>query len=169
MKEKGNKKKALRKNIIREISRTKSRFISIFAIIGISVGFFTGVKSACPSMLETAQRYFDDNNLMDFSIISTIGFDDNDIDAIKKLDFVEAVMPSYMADMIVSEGDVDNVARIIALSDKNSNINTPMLKEGTLPQNDSECLIESYYAKLSGTKIYSLHRTTVCSKTMNIK
>jgi len=153
MKEKGNKKKALRKNIIREISRTKSRFISIFAIIGISVGFFTGVKSACPSMLETAQRYFDDNNLMDFSIISTIGLDDNDIDAIKKLDFVEAVMPSYMADIIVSEGDVDNVARVIALSDKNSNINTPMLKEGTLPQNDGECLIESYYAKLSGTKI----------------
>ena len=153
MKEKGNQKKALRKNILREISRTKSRFISIFAIIGISVGFFTGVKSACPSMIETAERYFDDNYLMDFSLISTIGFDDNDIDEIKKLDFVEDIMPSYMADMIVTEGDVDNVARVIALSDNKSKINIPMIKEGTIPQNDGECLIEKYYAKLAGKKI----------------
>ena len=153
MKEKGNKKKALRKNIIREISRTKSRFFSIFAIIGISVGFFTGLKSACPSMIETAQRYFDEYNLMDFSLISTIGFDNNDINELKKLDFVEDIMPSYMADMIVSEGDVDNVARVMALSDGSSKINIPMIKEGTIPQNDGECLIESYYARLAGKKI----------------
>ena len=153
MKNNEKKKTSLRKNIIREISRTKSRFISIFAIIGISVGFFTGVKSACPSMIETARQYFDDQNLMDISLLSTVGFDDDDIEAIQKLDFVEQVMPSYSADLIVRENDVDVVAKVMALPDEKESINMPLLKEGRLPNKDGECLIESYIVRLTGKKI----------------
>ena len=116
------KKKSLRKNILREISRNKSRFISMFAIIGISVGFFTGVKSACPSMIETARQYFEDQKLMDISLISTVGFDEKDVEDIKQLDFVREVMPSYFSDLIVNEGDVDTVVRVMALPDEKSQI-----------------------------------------------
>ena len=80
------RKSSLRKNIVREISKNKSRFFSILAIIGISVGFFTGVKSACPSMIETAEQYFRDNKLMDISVVSTVGFDEEDVEEIKKLE-----------------------------------------------------------------------------------
>ena len=146
------KKKALKKNIFREISGSRSRFISIFAIIGISVGFFTGVKSACPSMTETARQYFEDQKLMDISIVSTVGFDDKDIEDIKKLDFVGEVQPSYFSDLIVKDGDVDSVVRAMALSDENM-VNKPLLKEGRFPEKDDECLLDSYYAKLSGVKI----------------
>ena len=65
---------------MREIWWTKSRFIAIFAIIGISVGFFSGLKSSAPSMLATALHYFDDTHLMDIRLISTIGFSDEDVD-----------------------------------------------------------------------------------------
>ncbi len=147
------KKKSLRKNILREISRNKSRFISMFAIIGISVGFFTGVKSACPSMIETARQYFEDQKLMDISLISTVGFDEKDVEDIKQLDFVREVMPSYFSDLIVNEGDVDTVVRVMALPDEKSQINIPLLKEGRIPQKANECMLDSYYAKLSGIKI----------------
>ena len=146
------KKKALRKNVFREIARNKSRFISIFAIIGISVGFFTGVKSACPSMTETARQYFEEQKLMDISLISTVGFDEKDVDDIKKIDFVREVMPSYFADLIVKEGDIDSVVRVMALPDENPEINKPLLKEGRFPEKDDECLLDSYYAKLSGVQ-----------------
>ena len=46
-------KSALFKDIIREIKRTKSRFFSIFAIIALGAGFFSGLKAACPDMLAT--------------------------------------------------------------------------------------------------------------------
>ena len=147
------KKKSLRKNILREISRNKSRFISMFAIIGISVGFFTGVKSACPSMIETARQYFEEQKLMDISLISTVGFDEKDVGDIKQLDFVREVMPSYFSDLIVNEGDVDTVVRVMALPDENANINIPLLKEGRMPEKANECLLDSYYAKLSGVKV----------------
>ena len=48
-------KSALFKDIIREIKRTKSRFFSIFAIIALGAGFFSGLKAACPDMLATQE------------------------------------------------------------------------------------------------------------------
>ena len=147
------RKKALRKNIAREISRTKSRFISIFAIIAISVGFFTGVKSACPSMMETARRYFEEQNLMDIQLISTVGFDDEDAETVRQMAGVSQVMPSYGADLMVREKDVDAAVKVMALPTNGGTINLPLLREGRMPEKDGECLMESYYARLEDKKI----------------
>lgn len=94
--------KSLRKNIFREIWQTKSRFISILAIIALSIGFFSGIKSSAPSLIKTADDYFIENNLMDFRLVSTVGFDDDDISAIEESEDVMQVMPSYMADVITT-------------------------------------------------------------------
>lgn len=149
--------KSLRKNILREIYSTKSRFISILAIIGLSVGFFSGLKAACPSMIETADRYFVDQNLMDISLISTVGFDDDDIQDISKLSSVVDVMPSYRADLIVSNNGVDKVARVYSIPEKtdtNSKVlNEPVLVDGRMPKKDGECVIESYFMNMEGYKI----------------
>ena len=149
--------KSLRKNILREIYNTKSRFISILAIIGLSVGFFSGVKAASPSMIETADRYFVDQNLMDISLISTVGFDDDDIKDISNLSSVVDVMPSYSADLLVTKDSVDKVARVYSLpqkTDTNSKvINDPVLVDGRMPKNDDECVIESYFVEMAGYKI----------------
>ena len=149
--------KSLRKNILREIYNTKSRFISILAIIGLSVGFFSGLKAACPSMIETADRYFVDQNLMDISLISTVGFDDDDIQDISKLSSVVDVMPSYRADLIVSNNGVDKVARVYSIPEKtdtNSKVlNEPVLVDGRMPKKDGECVIESYFMNMEGYKI----------------
>ncbi len=150
---KENQKSSLKKNIVREIARTKSRFISIFAIIGISVGFFTGVKSACPSMVETAERYFEENALMDINLVSTVGFDDDDIADIKNMDFVRDVMPSYSMDLIASNDNIDSVVRVMALPDEKTPMNVPLLREGRLPETDTECLMDRYYASLTGKHI----------------
>ncbi len=150
-------KKSLKKNIIREIINTKSRFISIMAIIGISVGFYTGLRSASPSMVETARQYLNDQHLADISIISTVGFDDDDIEEIKNVDCVEQVMPSYSADLIITQENVDSVVRVYGLPQTtNTNtdvINEPVLIEGHLPVKDNECVIESYYLRMANLKI----------------
>ena len=153
-KKKGN---ALRKNILREIFRTKSRFLAVFAIIGISVGFFSGLKSASPSMKTTALSYFDSNQLMDIRLLSTVGFDDKDIEELNDLDYVEQVMPGYSADLIISQKNVDFVARVLSLPERTSTnkdpINSLILKNGRYPKEEGECVMENYFLKMSGYDI----------------
>lgn len=154
---KKKKRSALRKNILREILRTKSRFIAIFAIIGISVGFFAGLKSATPSMKKTAMDYFDNNSLMDIRLVSTVGFGDDDIEDLSRLDFVDSVMAGYSSDLIVTQDSIDFVVKVMSLPEKSKTskepINSLLLKEGRYPKNENECVMESYFLKMSGYNI----------------
>ena len=93
--------KALLKDTFRSIWRTKARFISIILIVALGIGFFAGIKATAPDMKETANRYFLSNNLMDLRVLSTVGFEQADVDAIREIDGVHAVMPAYFADGLV--------------------------------------------------------------------
>ena len=149
--------KALKKNVFREIQKTKSRFISILAIIALSTGFFTGVKASSPSMIETGRKYFEDNNLMDIRLVSSVGFDDEDIQKIKEQKNTVDVMPGYTADLIMTKNNIDTVVKVYSLPEKTQTndklINEPTLVEGRLPKNEGECVIESYFYNVSDYKI----------------
>lgn len=166
----GNRKSAVRKNTLREIMRTKSRFIAILAIIGISVGFFSGLKSSAPSMITTALQYFEDTRLMDIRLVSTIGFDDTDIRELSERDDVDAVMPGYMADVIITQDNVDKAVRIYSVPQKTETnrevINQVILKDGRMPKGEGECAIESYFLGMSG---YQLGDTIELNASVNGK
>ena len=57
------KKKALWKDIWIEIGKSKARFLALLAIITLGVAFFAGIKAAGPDMLDTANQYYEENNL----------------------------------------------------------------------------------------------------------
>lgn len=77
------KKRALWKDVFREIGRTKARFLSIFAIIMLGVSFFSGIKSAGPDMLDTAATYYKDLRLMDLRVQSTYGLSEQGIEKLR--------------------------------------------------------------------------------------
>ena len=153
--------KALLKDTFRSIWRTKARFISIILIVALGIGFFAGIKATAPDMKETANRYFLSNNLMDLRVLSTVGFEQADVDAIREIDGVHAVMPAYFADGLVKVNgesliDMDGSAfsvRAHSLSmemladwqnGKNDAeyMNRPTLIEGEWPKNANECLVD---------------------------
>lgn len=139
-------KSVLRKNIFRDIKNSRTRFISIMLIVALGVGFFTGVKATSPSMNETAERYYRDNNLMDYRLLSTVGFDDDDVEAVKRLDNVRAVEPSYFSDVMVNVGGAGSVFRLYSVPQKDENgitINNTIVKEGRLPEKKGEIAVES--------------------------
>ena len=115
------------------------------AIIALGVGFFGGIKATAPSMNRMAEVYYNDTNLMDFRLVSTVGFDENDINEVKKIEGVSDVMPSYFTDVIVNSGDSGSSVRIIAVPEKyedNNILNELTLLEGRMPEESGEILIE---------------------------
>ncbi len=143
------KYKALIKDTAREVWRTKSRFVSIFAIVMLGVGFFAGLKSTCPDMKLTAEEYFKSSHLMDYRLVSTYGFDQEDVEAVLSLEGVRAAMPQYSGDFLVRLGENELVIKAYSVdsdtveSDDENNLNRPTLLEGRYPEKSGECLIEN--------------------------
>ena len=108
-------------------------------------------------MIRTSLSYFKDRSLMDIRLISTVGFDDQDIEDISGLDCVVQVMPSYFSDLLVTQNSIDSVVRVMALpttGDHNTEmINNPVLTDGRLPRKAGECAMENYYLESSGYHI----------------
>lgn len=144
----GKMKNALFKDTIREIRRTLGRFLSIFAIVAIGVSFFAGVKATKPDMKKTADKYFDDYNLMDIRILSTMGFNNDDVNAIAKSPKIEGIYPGYSIDTLVKIKDKDLIFKVISLpveklkGSSPSYINRVKLIKGRYPEKPNECLAE---------------------------
>lgn len=133
------------KDTFREIKKSKGRFLSVFAIITLGVSFFTGIKVASPVMEVTADKYYDQNNLMDLTVVSTLGLTDKDINAISKVDGVSKVYPTYSKEVLTSIGTNQLVLKVHGLPEKSNReyINKINITEGRYPKSDGECLIEN--------------------------
>ncbi len=133
-------KKALFKTILKEISSSKSRFLSILFLIMLGVGFFSGLKSAGPDMLNTANSYFTEQNLMDLKVQSTMGLDKSDIDELKKINGVDIVEPIYSKDVLI--GREGMLLKLISYN-KNNELNKYVIESGRLPEKDGEIALDS--------------------------
>lgn len=147
-------KKALLKDTRREIKKSFGRFISIFAIVGIGVAFFAGVKDSVPVMKNTADNYFDDYNFMDLKIMSTMGMSKADAQAIQKTKGVEGVYASHSLDALSTKNNAQSVFKLMsypmgASKDDVDYINQLRLVKGRLPQKGDECVVE--YSNLKGS------------------
>ena len=138
---------AVRKNALREIRGTFGRFFAIMAIIALGVGFFTGVRIVTPAMVNTVNEFLDENQFYDYRLLSTIGWEEEDVEDFKSRPEVRYAEGSYTLD-ILTAGSREYVLRAHSLTD---NINGIRLKEGRLPQNENECVIENGKFKIGGT------------------
>ena len=122
-------KKTAMKNTLRMIRRTRSRFITLMAIIAIGIAFFMGVYSSSTIMDRSVDRYDDACHLKDITIYSDYGFDDEDIRAISQLDEVAYAEGSKFVDVNAAAGSTSIVSRIHSY-DPESQINLFELVEG---------------------------------------
>ncbi len=169
--------KAFLKEVIRSIRRSKTRYISIIAIVALGTSFFAGIKATAPDMKETAALYFKENNLMNIRIISPVGLTQEDLEAFKDIENVEAVMPSRFVDGILkadgkSIGDIDGsemTCRAISLDFKKAKefaenregssdyINRVDLIEGKWPSTPNEVVVDS--STLSAPEQFKIGKT----------
>lgn len=126
----------LKKSTFREIKNSLGRYIAILAIVALGVGFFSGLKVTKEAMVRTADKYISTNRLFDYRLISTLGFEDNDIKSLEKMKSVEFAEGSISKDALFDIGNNKNY--VISVHSITNKINQVQLTEGRMPQKSNE-------------------------------
>jgi putative ABC transport system permease protein len=135
------------KPIVREIRLSLGRFIALFGITALGVGFLAGLLAVTPDMKISMARYFDEREMMDLFIKGTLGFGEEDLKAVKELGGVKEVMGARVIDTLLRTDLGERlVTRVYSLPLERMNeggfINRMDLVEGRLPRGDTECLVQ---------------------------
>lgn len=149
----------------RSIKRTFSRFVSIIAIVAMGSGLFCGLNAVGPDMINTADKYYHDYNLMDLRLQSYLGLYEEDLQKVREIEGVEAVQGAKFVDGYVQtpnskgqyEGIVDidgseltikvlgvdlaNAVNFQNGADDPNYINRLKLLEGRYPETPNQCVV----------------------------
>ena len=121
------------------------RYLAILAIIALGVGFFSGLKVTKPGMVETGNKYLREHNFYDFRLLSSIGFDADAVEEMRKQEHVLAADGSYYEDMIYE--DADGKEKVLRAQSITEHVNTLELRDGRMPEADDECVVDAYQFK----------------------
>ena len=154
--------KVLITDALRTVKKSRSRFISIIAIVALGVSFFAGINAAAPDMQDTIGEYILSSNAMDIQIISTAGLTENDLSVIRTINGVEyAEGEKFVDGVCLVDGkkisDIDGSEMTLrvypidankAIMDSNGQkdptyLNRPQLIEGSWPTSPNQCLVDS--------------------------
>ncbi len=135
-------KRALNQDALREISKTRGRFLSILTLVVIAVSFLFGLRMSAPDMMASMDAYLDEQNLMDVHIMATLGLTEEDVDALQAADGTQQSEGAYSVDAIAYSADGADSLVVKAISLSESGLNAPSLTEGRLPETAEECLVE---------------------------
>ena len=136
----------LRKNRIltdalREIRNTFSRFVSLLVLSALAVCFLAGLRATAPDMKKSADLYFDQQQLMDLHVLSTLGLTEADAAALAEQPGVAAVEQAYTVDAVIPLPENEYIVKVLSFTE-DPGLNAPRLVEGRLPQAPDECLAE---------------------------
>lgn len=135
--------KALNKDIIREISKTKSKFMSIMIIMFLGVFVFIGLKETTPAMVNTYNKTLEQHNIYDLRVTNDFGINDGDIDEIRKLENIDKLetynKKNYKLENSTNSIDIETLPKELA---------TPKVIKGKLPTTNNEIAVVDSLEKI---------------------
>ena len=153
------------KIIFREIKESLGRFLAIFSIVALGVGFLAGLLITTPNMKLSTDQYYKKNNMADIVIKSQLGLTEDDLKEVSSMKEIDYIMPAYVTDALMKAdyGDETLTTRVhgLPLADlkaKDSQfINGLEIIQGRMPQTNNECVVEvdgGYLSKIEiGTSL----------------
>ncbi len=140
--------KSFYKDIGRAVTHSWSRFLALLVIVALGSGMYSGLRATAPDMRATADQYFDSSRFMDVHLVSTFGFTQEDMEAIRAAEGVENVMAGYTADVLSRVGERDLVLRLHSLPEdmgehNGDYLNRPTLLAGRMPEKSGECVLST--------------------------
>ena len=139
-------RRTYRKNILRTVRASLSRFLAIFAIVALGVGFLSGLLASPVDMRLSADDYCRALNLYDIKIQATQGLTEGDLNAVRSTEGVGAVMPAYDMDlMLKSQTGETLTARLMSIPgdgvEEEDKLNDLVLVDGRMPSAPDEIVV----------------------------
>ncbi|MCM1173709.1 MAG: FtsX-like permease family protein [Blautia sp.] len=141
------------KTTIREIKGSFGRYIAILAIVMLGVSLFAGLKATTPAMIATENTYLAEQNFFDFRLLSTVGFDKEDVEELAAAVEAADVEGTISVDAICAfEDGNESVYKIHAVPET---INRVVVTAGRMPQRADECVLDDalYGEEMLGAQI----------------
>lgn len=130
-------KKILWKEVLRSISKSKGRFLSIMGLMLLSSFALVGLKVTGPDMRDTGRTYVDDLNSADITVISSLGLDQTDEQVLNTTKNLKELEYGYMKDVTINDSH-----KSIRLYSKGKNLSDYSLVDGRLPKKENEIAID---------------------------
>lgn len=128
------------KTTIREIKESFGRYMAIFAIVMLGVGLFVGLKATTPAMIVTENTYLAQQNFFDFRLLSTIGFTEDDVEALMRLSEVADAEGGICVDAVCAlEKGNESVYKLHTVPER---INQIVITAGRMPEKAGECVLD---------------------------
>lgn len=143
--------KAYTKDIIKTIVKGRKRFMALAIIAGLGVCMMSGLTAACDDLRLSADDFYDQQNLFDIMVVSTMGLTEKDVEVLAKIEGVEDVEGSFSETVYTQVDGQTKQAQVNVISDKG--INMPYLLEGDMPMRADEILVTQKYMNETGVKI----------------
>ncbi len=140
----------LKKKMLRDIRNNLSQFLTIFSMVLIGIMVYTGIEAYMDGMINTADKFYSENNLQDLNVIGQ-GFTNDDLDKIKKLDNVNDAERKLVFNAI--NGDDENKNYLVSFIETN-NISKFHIVDGIdFDASKSGVWIDEFYAKENDLKV----------------
>lgn len=147
----GGRMKAYTKDIIKTIVKGMKRFMALAIIAALGVCMMSGLKAACDDLRFSADDFYDEQNLFDIMVVSTMGLTDEDVDALSQIKGIEAVEGAYSETVYTHVLGQTKQATVNVLSQKD--INVPYILEGEMPLRADEIVVTQKFMLESGKKL----------------
>lgn len=144
-------KKSYRKDILRTIRKNFKRFMALLCITALGITVFNGICAACDDMYLAADRFYDEQQLFDIRVLSTLGLTDDDVSALQEIKGVKKADGSYSETVYTDVKELRFSAELIMLS--TGGLNKPYVTKGKLPEKSGEVAVTQKYLDESGKKI----------------
>ena len=123
--------------------------LAIIAALGVCM--MSGLKASCDDLRLSADEFYDQQNLFDIMVISTMGLTEEDVGALSKIEGIEAVEGAYSETVYTNVKGQTKQATVNVISQKD--INMPYILEGEMPLRSDEIVVTQKFMKESGKNL----------------
>ena len=133
------KQKVYWKDLFHSFTNSKGRFLSILTLMMLGTLALVGLKVTTPNMHRTAQRFIDQQEMLDLAVMGDLGLDKTDQEELKGLTGASLEF-SYLTDVTVDGKD-----EAVRLFSSPETISRFQLTSGRLPQKQDEVALAAFW------------------------
>ena len=131
--------------LFRTIKKNIVSFLAVSLMMATGIAIYLGDQSSAQAILKKADHYFVENKLQSLEVSSVYGITEEDIEAIGRLDGVDAVEGGYSS-VVLLDANNGTGKLLVQANTLLDDMNIPVVLEGSLPNSENEVAIEQNMA-----------------------